>query len=79
MATKSRAKTPGGVGHHGHTPDAQKYAPVAKTPQLCRQQLRNVARTFLVMSKPWLAGRQAEVIAIAYVKALIDVLDKEKL
>lgn len=65
-------------GIHPHLKDAQDFPPVAKTPELCRQQLRNVARTFLVMMTPWCKGRQAETIARAAVGALIDALDKEK-
>jgi hypothetical protein len=38
---KSRAKTPGGKGHHGHVPDAQCYTtPLPSHAVLCRQNAK---------------------------------------
>lgn len=38
---KSRAKTPGGKGHHGHVPDAQHYTtPLPSHNTLCRQNAK---------------------------------------
>ena len=62
---------------HAHSKNAQDFPVTKKTPELCRQQLRNVCRTFLTMMAPWCEGRQAETIARAAVRALVDTLDKE--
>ena len=77
MAVRQKQARTRKAGYRGSM-NTQDFAPTIMTPALRRQRLRELATNFLGLMGPWCEGRQAETIARAAVRALVDTLDKEK-